>query len=155
MSRIKTFVLVGRPDMLLQTLAWMLRRTCGGMSASASSWKCSFVGLHGLIVSVTHHHYIDSISFKLTWARYKILCFVDMHVNSWFIEAVPIDMLSCHRQHINSIRHGWHFCSQFSLLNYFNVWINKYSGLCMPILRSLNLYIGWILAVIWLYLFTV
>ena len=78
-----------------------------------------------------------------------------MHDNSWFIEVVPINILSCHRQHINSIRHGWHFCSQFSLLNYFNVWINKYSGLCMPILRSLNLYIWWFLAIIWLYLFTV
>ena len=48
-----------------KTLSWMLRRTCGGMSASASSWECSFVGLRGLIVSVTHHHYIDSISFKI------------------------------------------------------------------------------------------
>ena len=38
-----------------------------------------------------------------------------MHDNSWFIEVVPINMLSCHRQHINNIRHGWHFCSQFSL----------------------------------------
>ena len=46
-------------------LSWMFRRTCGGMSASASSWECSFVGLRGLIVSVTHHHYIDSISFKM------------------------------------------------------------------------------------------
>ena len=63
-----------------------------------------------------------------------------MHDNSWFVEVVPISMLSCHRQHINSIRHGWHFCSQSSLLDYFNVWINKYSGLCMPILCSLNLY---------------
>ena len=35
------------------------------MSASASSWECFFVGLRGLIVSVTHHHYIDSISFKM------------------------------------------------------------------------------------------
>ena len=78
-----------------------------------------------------------------------------MHDNSCFIEVVPINTLSCHRQHINSIRHGWHFCSQFSLLNYFNVWINKYSGLCMPILRSLNLYIGWFLVIMWLYLFTV
>ena len=48
-----------------KTLSWMLRRTCGGMSASASSWECSFVGLRGLIVSVIHHHNIDSISFKI------------------------------------------------------------------------------------------
>ena len=36
-----------------KTLSWMLRRICGGMSASASTWECSFVGLRGLIVSVT------------------------------------------------------------------------------------------------------
>ena len=82
------------------------------------------------------------------------MCFVDMHDNSWFIEVVPINMLSCHRQHVNSIRHGWHFCSQFPLLNYFNVWINKYSDLCMPILRSLNLYIGWFLAIMIIFVYS-
>ena len=87
-----------------------------------------------------------------TWARWsESLCFVDLHDNSWFIDVVPINMLSCHRQHINSIRHGWHFCSQFSLLNYFIVWIVIYSGLCMSILRSLNLYNGWFLAIIFVY----
>ena len=52
-----------------KTLSWMLRMTCGGKSASAYSWECSFVGLRGLIVSVTHHHCIDRISFKCSFER--------------------------------------------------------------------------------------
>ena len=45
--------------------SWMLRRTCGGMSALPSTGECSSVGLHGWIVCVTHHHYMDSLSFKM------------------------------------------------------------------------------------------
>ena len=87
---------------------WMLRRTCWGMSVLPSTGECSSVGLHAWIVCVTHHHYMDSLSFKMfQWDMSKMiksLCLIDVHDGRWFIEVGLINMLSCHRRHVQQYR---------------------------------------------------
>ena len=109
MSRIMTFVLSGDQTCSSYKMhSWMLRRTCRGITVLASNWDCSLVGLCGLIVCVTHHHYIDSLSFTIFQGNMskmiKKMCFVDVHDGSWFIEVVLINMLSCHRQPFQQYR---------------------------------------------------
>ena len=109
MIRIRTSVLSGdQTCSSCKMHSWMVRRTCRGINVLASTWECCLVGLCGLIVCVTHHHYIDSLSFTIFQGNMSIMikkmCFVDVHDGCWLIEVVLINMLSCHRQHVQQYR---------------------------------------------------
>ena len=57
-----------------------------------------------------------------------------------------INILSYHSQHFQRYRARMTLVLSCLFYTTFNVWINDHSGLCMPNLHAVNLYIEWFLA---------